>query len=250
MDKFKGLLSTTGVETSSSSVSSSWHKLSNCPAPFDEFFIGDEVVGRSGFPVPMETPKCVVPVPPRGWPNFESSGKARMEALKSDDTSKLSLFALGLKEPVFGRIWCRLQRKMIKVWIAITLHKVKTLWEGHKIWKNHPPVLTEQLFLLSTVKTSGRFFQIFVDFSEKLDFNRDELQHKWHFTYLSSFLFFFIRKWYARQIYLVDKSVWCKTTCKGLQGINMLNYHQTRFWQKYTYVLYTVPVWWRKTLET
>ena len=66
MAKVKGLLSTTGVETSSSSVSSSWHKLSNCPAPFDEFFIGDEVVGRSGFPVPMETPKCVVPVPPRG----------------------------------------------------------------------------------------------------------------------------------------------------------------------------------------
>ena len=48
--------------------------------------------------------------------------------------------------------------------------KVQILWEGHKIWKNHPPVLTEQLFLLSSVKISGRFFQIFVDFSEKLDF--------------------------------------------------------------------------------
>ena len=30
--------------------------------------------------------------------------------------------------------------------------------------------LTKQLFLLSSVKTSGRFFQIFVTFSEKLNF--------------------------------------------------------------------------------
>ena len=39
--------------------------------------------------------------------------------------------------------------------------------------KNLPQVLTKQLFLhilLSSVKTSGRFFQIFVAFSEKLDF--------------------------------------------------------------------------------
>ena len=40
--------------------------------------------------------------------------------------------------------------------------KVETLWKGHKIWKNLPPVLTKQLFLLSSIKTSGRFFQIFV----------------------------------------------------------------------------------------
>ena len=39
-----------------------------------------------------------------------------------------------------------------------------------KIWKNLPPVLTKQLFLLSSVKTRGIFFQIFVAFSEKLDF--------------------------------------------------------------------------------
>ena len=50
--------------------------------------------------------------------------------------------------------------------------KVETLWEGHKIWKNLPPVLTKQLFLLSSVKTSGRFFQIFVAFSEKLNFKQ------------------------------------------------------------------------------
>ena len=36
--------------------------------------------------------------------------------------------------------------------------------------KKFPPVLTKRLFLLSSVKTSGRFFQIFVAFSEKLDF--------------------------------------------------------------------------------
>jgi len=31
-------------------------------------------------------------------------------------------------------------------------------------------VLIKHLFLLSSVKTSGRFFQIFVTFSEELDF--------------------------------------------------------------------------------
>ena len=42
--------------------------------------------------------------------------------------------------------------------------KVEILWEGHKIWKNIPPVLTKQLFLLCNVKKSGRFLQIFVTF--------------------------------------------------------------------------------------
>ena len=37
--------------------------------------------------------------------------------------------------------------------------------------RNLPPVLTNQLFLLSSVKTSGIFFQIFVAFSEKLNFS-------------------------------------------------------------------------------
>ena len=36
-------------------------------------------------------------------------------------------------------------------------------------------ILTKQLFLLSSVKTSGRFFQIFVAFSEKRDFNNSEI---------------------------------------------------------------------------
>ena len=47
--------------------------------------------------------------------------------------------------------------------------KVKTLCEGHKIWKNLPLVLTKQLFFLSSVKTSGRFFQILLTSSEKLN---------------------------------------------------------------------------------
>ena len=39
--------------------------------------------------------------------------------------------------------------------------------------KNLPLVLTKQQFLLSRFKTSGRFFQILVPFSEKLNFNRN-----------------------------------------------------------------------------
>ena len=37
--------------------------------------------------------------------------------------------------------------------------KVKTLWEGHKIRRNIPLLLIKKLFLLSSVKTSGIFFQ-------------------------------------------------------------------------------------------
>ena len=51
--------------------------------------------------------------------------------------------------------------------------KVQILWKGHKIWKNFPPVLTKQLFLLNSIKRSGMFFEIFVAFSEKLDFTFD-----------------------------------------------------------------------------
>ena len=42
--------------------------------------------------------------------------------------------------------------------ISSTVIKVKTLWKVGKIWKNLPPVLTKQLFILSSLKTSGRFF--------------------------------------------------------------------------------------------
>ena len=81
------------------------------------------------------------------------------------------------------------------IWILYGIHsngklprqmtvKVKTLWEGHKIRKNLPLVLTKQLFLLSSVKISGRFFQIFVAFSEKL--NKKEIFRK---VFLFSFCF-------------------------------------------------------------
>ena len=54
--------------------------------------------------------------------------------------------------------------------IKLAFGKVRILWEGDKIWKYIPPVLTKQLFLLSSLKTSGLFVQIFVYFSEKLEF--------------------------------------------------------------------------------
>ena len=58
--------------------------------------------------------------------------------------------------------------KSQKIFVSFKVH---IFWEGHKIWKNLPPDLTQQLSLLSNVKTSGRIFQIFVAFSEKLDSN-------------------------------------------------------------------------------
>ena len=48
--------------------------------------------------------------------------------------------------------------------------KLRHYEKATKFEKNLPPVLTKQLFLLSSVKTSGRFFQIFVAFSEKLNY--------------------------------------------------------------------------------
>ena len=59
---------------------------------------------------------------------------------------------------------------------VIRLDKVQTLWEGHKIWKNLPPVLTKQLFLLCILKISGRFFQIFVALSKKLEFSSKQIR--------------------------------------------------------------------------
>ena len=57
----------------------------------------------------------------------------------------------------------------------ILLLKVETLWESHILWKNIPPALKTQMFLLNSVKTSGRFYEIFEAFSEKLDFTCDTL---------------------------------------------------------------------------
>ena len=49
--------------------------------------------------------------------------------------------------------------------------KLRYYEKDTKFEKNLPLVLTKQLFLLSSVKTSEIFFQIVVAFSEKLDFN-------------------------------------------------------------------------------
>ena len=53
---------------------------------------------------------------------------------------------------------------------ANSVIKFRPYEKATKFKKNLPPVLTKQLFLLSSVETSGRFFQIFVAFSEKLNF--------------------------------------------------------------------------------
>ena len=58
--------------------------------------------------------------------------------------------------------------KVINYW-SIYL-KITTLWEGHKILKDLPLGFTRQLFLPNSVKTNGRFFQIFVAISGKLNF--------------------------------------------------------------------------------
>ena len=52
------------------------------------------------------------------------------------------------------------------------LIKVKTLWEGRKIWKKNPEFW--RLFIKSADlwKQGGDFFQIFVAFSKKLNFKR------------------------------------------------------------------------------
>ena len=48
--------------------------------------------------------------------------------------------------------------------------KLRHYEKATKFEKNLTPVLTKQLFLLSSVKTSGIFFQIFETFSEKMAF--------------------------------------------------------------------------------
>ena len=48
--------------------------------------------------------------------------------------------------------------------------KLRHYEKATKFEKNLPSVLTKQLFLLSSVKTSGSLFQIFVAVSEKLNF--------------------------------------------------------------------------------
>ena len=63
------------------------------------------------------------------------------------------------------RLKMKIQSDMIIRQVNLRNYEKATKFE-----KNLPPVLTKQLFLLSSVKTSGRFFQTFVAFWEKLDF--------------------------------------------------------------------------------
>ena len=60
--------------------------------------------------------------------------------------------------------------KICAVFLMVLMLKLRYYEKATKFEKNLPPVLTKQLFLLSSVETSGRFFLIFVAFSEKLDF--------------------------------------------------------------------------------
>ena len=56
-----------------------------------------------------------------------------------------------------------------------TVLKFRHYEKAIKFEKNLPPILPKQLFLLSIVKKSGScFFQIFVAFSERLDFMQNE----------------------------------------------------------------------------
>ena len=61
----------------------------------------------------------------------------------------------------------------IRIIYAFFIVKLRHLEMAIKSEKNLPLVLTKQLFLLSSVKTIGRLFQIFLAFSENLDFTKN-----------------------------------------------------------------------------
>ena len=104
------------------------------------------------------------------------------------------IFSKGLDGGALTAASCRAWAKCVKINSEreFLLLKFKHYEKATKFEKNLPPVLTKQLFLLSSVKTSGRFFQIFVAFSEKLDFNKVSLKVRvWKYFYsfkLSRFL--------------------------------------------------------------
>ena len=85
----------------------------------------------------------------------------------------------------FSRSVCFKVSKISEGILDILQAKVKTLWKGHKTGKNLPLVLIKQLFLLSSVKTCGRFFQIFLAFSEKLNFKKKLKELLWHRKFCS-----------------------------------------------------------------
>ena len=70
------------------------------------------------------------------------------------------------------KLFCQTMRKNIV--------KLGHYEKATKLEKNLPLVLTKQLCLLSSIKTSGTFFQIFVAFSEKLNFNEKFLNINVH----------------------------------------------------------------------
>ena len=94
--------------------------------------------------------------------------------------------------------------------------KVQILWEGNKIWKNLPLVLTKQLFLLNSVKISGRFFRIFYGLFRKAG--------------LYLFFFTFVVKLALIQFFLVWYSwlhKWTKSSKNNFRhGRNSKLYHR------------------------
>ena len=62
------------------------------------------------------------------------------------------------------------EKKWLPISFVVTLYdcKVQTLWEGHKIWKNIPPVLTKLLFYSVASKLAGNFFKIPWPFQKSL----------------------------------------------------------------------------------
>jgi hypothetical protein len=71
----------------------------------------------------------------------------------------------GARTVIVKELHCKL---IVAVFFFFTFIKFRYYDKATKFEKNIPPVLTKQLVLLSSIKTSGRFFKIFVAFSEKL----------------------------------------------------------------------------------
>ena len=71
--------------------------------------------------------------------------------------------------PILCTYWCiKLSHCFCHVFkLKLRHHEMATKFE-----KSLPPVLTNQLFLLHSVKPTGRLFQFFLSFSEKLDFKK------------------------------------------------------------------------------
>ena len=60
--------------------------------------------------------------------------------------------------------------KLSKSWLKNGFCKVKTLWEGHKIWKKSPTCFDKTDVFTQYRQNKWEIFSSFVAFSEKLDF--------------------------------------------------------------------------------